>query len=176
MGELVLTRSELMKIWFAETPVFESYARRVHRDPDRARDAMQHAIEKCLRACDGGRLRVPEGRAATELVRGFVFRTIRNKAIDEHRRGKRLVPEGSGDDGQSALWAAPEEDPEGRLDARALMRALPRALESVSERGRALLMDAVEGDREPRTMSMAERALLYRVRKALRGALPAAEG
>jgi len=169
----------LLATWL---PPLLAYARRMVGDPATAEEVVQDALVHVHAGLERF-----EGRCS---LKSWLYRAVRNKAIDELRRRKRFV-EPTRDEDQAwaerfadGRWAHPPgawEGSEGaRLDAERLLALVTARLETLPHQHReVLLMREVHGlsadeicdalDISPANL----RVCLFRARRALRDAVAA---
>ena len=160
-------------------PALLGYARRLTGDEARAEEVVQEALVAVYKAIDSF-----EGRGS---FRGWLFRAVHNKAIDDIRSRKRYVDAEPGDPdhgcfGPDGHWARPCPDWEeilgARLDAKALLPQVRAEVDKLPHSHReVLLLKEVHGlstEEICETLDITAgnlRIRLHRARKALRAAV-----
>lgn len=178
-----LLRAGDQKAWRAvleeHGPALLGYARRFVGDDARAEEVVQDALVAVYRAIDKF-----EGRGS---FRGWLFKAVHNKAIDELRSRRRYVDAEPGDPdhgcfGPDGHWERPCPDWEAilgeRLDAKALIPRVRSELDRLPHGHReVLLLKEVHGlttEDICATLGISPgnlRIRLHRARKALRAAV-----
>jgi RNA polymerase sigma-70 factor (ECF subfamily) len=160
-------------------PALLGYARRLVGDEARAEEVVQEALVAVF-----GSIATFEGRGS---FRGWLFRAVHNKAIDELRARKRYVDAEPGDPdhgcfGPDGRWERPCPDWEpilgARLDAKVLVERVREQLDALPHAHReVLLLKEVHGlsaEEICETLGISPgnlRIRIHRARKALRAAV-----